>query len=99
MKDDLKAGLGEVIAVHTTTKARVIPSCGMHIHVSFNNSYTLNEVQRIAKAVVYFEDALFQLLPRSHRSPRKFLQSLTSAKMQNLRQLSRAPTPLRLPTR
>ena len=65
MKDDLKAGLGEVIAVHTTTRAKVIQSCGMHIHVSFNNSYTLNEVQRIAKAVVYFEDALFVPVARS----------------------------------
>lgn len=70
MKDDSKTNVREVMmAVYSTMRVRVNQSCGMHVHVSFIALYTLNEVQRITNAVVYFEDALFELLPRSRRSP------------------------------
>lgn len=65
MKDNWKTNVRKVVmVVYSTMRVRVNQSCGMHVHVSFITPDTLNELQRIANAVVYFEDALFELLLR-----------------------------------
>jgi Putative amidoligase enzyme len=45
-------------------------TCGTHIHVSLEPSYTLQEIKRIAQAVIHFEAAFEELAPPLRRGNR-----------------------------
>ena len=46
---------------------RVHPSCGTHIHVSPGGHYTLDELKRISKTVVYYEPVITLIMPNDRK--------------------------------
>ena len=55
-------------------------TCGVHIHVPFRSPYAVEQVKRVAQAVIWFEDTLFNLLPVS-RPGSKYCTRIVSADM------------------
>jgi hypothetical protein len=60
--------------IHTTWKYleehyHIIPThdCGTHIHISLTPQYTLDQLKRIASAIIYFEPAFEALVPDDRR--------------------------------
>lgn len=80
----------------------------VHVHVSFEDPYTLEQVQRVAKAAIWFEDALFGLLPSRRGSV--YCSRIVSADMveeetfrpidfcENVVEVANESSPLILPT-
>ena len=64
----------------TIVELQVNNTCGVHVHVSLGPRYTPEQVRRVAKAVVWFEDAMFSLLPLSRRAS-KYCARLMPANM------------------
>lgn len=54
-------GLGDIMNLKVNT-------CGAHVHVSLKTPSAPQQVQRIAEDVVWFKDAMFNLLPLPRRA-------------------------------
>ncbi|KAI1486965.1 putative amidoligase enzyme-domain-containing protein [Biscogniauxia mediterranea] len=48
-------------------EAATNPSCGTHVHVSLNPSWSLAHLKALASAILYFDGPLTQLCQRAHR--------------------------------